>query len=660
MDMNDRVILGLNCSHDAAACLAVDGQVVCAIAEERLNRRKHFKGYPQRAVDYCLDAAGLTNHARVPDLVVINQLPPADHDRAVASRFPHLPADRILVNPSHHLLHACYAEMLAPEEPMVILVVDGSGYSYAEHNKRNSPLLGAAPPSHDAMESLSAYYRDADGQLTLLMKDWGEFKEERRVRFPSLGHMYGLAAQHVFGSWVHAGKLMGLAPFGDPEAFGDRRIVTLRPDGVDVDTEWILDVPPIGFDPRFEHNPLARNLAAKVQAELEVALWHLARLLHERTKCDTLCLSGGVALNSVFNGQLMREGPYRRVLVTPAAHDGGTAIGAAAYGYQRLTKRTLAFRGDEEMLGRTYRESEIVDAAAEYPDVVLSRVANPIRAAAEELAAGHVIGWFEGGSEFGPRALGHRSILADPRVAGMKDHLNAHIKFREGFRPYAAAVLEERCSEWFEDAFDSPHMLAVFRVRPSCADRIPAVVHVDGSCRLQTVAPDYSGSLRALIEAFYALTGVPLILNTSLNVHGEPMSEQPRDAFECVGRSGLKRLYCGGWVVQKRVHVTTGLDDADLVAVPAKEFRLVSEYRKDGERLALSKSWVDQESRRVEVSEIERRIVLAGLEEASMADMAALFPETPVDEVRRRVDALCDQGVLCLRPRTQPVEVLPS
>jgi carbamoyltransferase len=309
------------------------------------------------------------------------------------------------------------------------------------------------------------------------------------------------------------------------------------------------------------------------------------------------------------------------------------------------------------MLGRSYSEAEILDDAAAYEDVVLSRVADPVRQAAEDLAAGRVIGWFEGGSEFGPRALGHRSIFADPRLPTIKDHLNAHIKFREGFRPYAAAVLAEHCGEWFEDAFDSPHMLAVFRVLPSCADRIPAVVHVDGSCRLQTVGRDYPGSMRALIEAFHALTGVPLILNTSLNVHGEPMSERPRDAFECVARSGLQRLYCGGYVVQKSVEVASGLDDRDVVAVPVKEFKLVSEYRHDREAdtIRFRTCWVDQETRRVELSELERRILLAGLDQASLADMAARFPEMSVEDLRRHVQALCDQGVLGLRPRTQPV-----
>src|SRR5215831_17054951 len=382
--MEHTTILGLNCSHDAAAAIAVDGTIISAIAEERLTRRKHAAGFPERSIDYCLKEAGLRRASARIDQVVINQLPPgvgASYERRAVDHFAPGAVGNVIVNPSHHFLHACYAEMLSSHRPIVILVVDGSGYSYLEHKRRGSPFLGPPPASEDMCESLTAYYIDENGATTILMKEWGEWREFNTLRFPSLGHMYGLAAEHVFGSWIHAGKLMGLAPFGEPEALRDKRVVTINNDGVEIHTDWLVNVPKIEFSEHLESIPLARNLAAKAQAELERAMMHLCTLLKTMTHSEAICLTGGVALNSVFNGLLARDGPFKKVFVVPASSDAGTAIGAAAFG-SRLMGKSLKFRNHVEFLGRSYNADEVLQTLKKSRSVRDAAVDDPVECVA--------------------------------------------------------------------------------------------------------------------------------------------------------------------------------------------------------------------------------------------------------------------------------------
>jgi carbamoyltransferase len=448
--VKQNVVLGLNCSHDAAAAIAVNGVLVAAISEERLSKNKHFDGFPENAIDYCIKETGFHKASLVIDRVVINQIPLVGFERSVLDHFRAGAVQGLIVNPSHHYLHACYAEMLTHRRPVVVLVVDGSGYSYAEHKRRASPLLGPEPRNVDAWESLSAYHVAEDGTTSLLMKDWGEWRDLKTLSFPSLGHMYGCAAHHIFGSWIHAGKLMGLAPFGDAEAVGGGPIVTLTAEGVEVDTDWITHIPKIPFSPHFEDVPAARNLAARIQSELERAMMHLCTTLHRRTGCETICVTGGVALNSVFNGRLAMDGPFNHVVVAPASSDAGTAIGAAAYGCKELTGKRLQFRDDPEFLGHNYTPGEISAVIEGAPNVVVRKHSGWLDLAVQDLMEQKIVGLFEGRAEFGPRALGHRSILADPRGSNMKDRINGRVKFRESFRPYAAAILEEHCCNWFE------------------------------------------------------------------------------------------------------------------------------------------------------------------------------------------------------------------
>ena len=641
------VVVGLNCSHDAAAAVAIDGVLVAAISEERLTKSKHHEGLPARAIDYCLEEAGLDRQSLTISSLVINQLPSMNFDLLALEFFGKDRVERLSVNPSHHYLHACYAEMMTEDRPLIILVVDGSGYTYAEHKRQGSPLLGPEPSHADMWESLTAYYVAEDGSTSLLLKDWGCWRDTTSFRFPSLGHMYGHAALRVFGSWTQAGKLMGLAPFGDPAALGDKPIVTLTHDGVEVDTDWLLGIPRIRHRDHLETVPLARNIAAKAQAELEKGMMHLCSLLADKTNCQTICLTGGVALNSAFNGRLVREGPFERVVVSPASSDAGTAIGAAAYGYKDLRGRRLRVGKDIEFLGRVYTDDEIVTALKTVAaDVCVSTCDQPLRLAVEDLERGKIVGWFEGASEFGPRALGHRSILADPRRADIKDRLNSRVKFRESFRPYAAAVLEECCAAWFEQRVESPHMLMVADVRPEARALIPAVVHVDGTCRLQTVGTEYAGSLRALIEAFFSKTGVPLVLNTSLNIHGQPMAETPADAVSCLMNSGLDVLYCGNYRVKKKE--TANLTEREMWQsrpVPATDYSLVARCNAGGG--GEPRQWsIWQGNRQLPITVEEKDVLLNLSGDKTVLDIAKAIPGADVNDVLACVQSLCDRGLL--------------
>lgn len=559
--MGSPIVLGLNAAHDAAACLLRDGEVVVAVSEERLSRRKHQRGYPARAVDYCLRYAGLSDISAVSS-IVLNQDPRDDCEPPIRrSGF----TGEVIINPSHHLLHAYYARIASGFDRPAVLVVDGSGFSYGEHQRHGSPLIGAAPPYSEMEESESMYVVGSDGQLQLVRKKWGLWEAiEPFTRFPSLGHMFSAASEYIFGHFQHAGKTMGLAAYGDAAAFPEP-FIEYQGDDLAIDTTWVTRLPPRSAEPA-QLDPVCRNLAAKVQQELERAIVHLCDVLHRATGATDLALSGGVGLNSVANGLILERTPFARLFVTPAAGDSGVAIGAALYGHHRLTSDLPDWKTPHNYHGQPYDETAVADAVAESSRFLRAeRVGDAAKAAADDLLAGRIAAWFEGGSEFGPRALGHRSIICDPRPAGMRDVLNERVKFREPFRPYAASVLAEHTREFFGASADDPFMMTVVPVRADRAGLIPNVVHADGTCRIQTVDRDYQGGdYRRLIERFHELTGLPLILNTSFNIRGEPIVETPRDAIRCFLGCDLDALYAEGMRIT-RIADGPGTSPGDLV-----------------------------------------------------------------------------------------------
>jgi len=566
MSKNHTYILGINAyDHDCSACLLRDGEIAFAIAKERITRQKNATGFYQEAVDYCLNAEGISLHEV--DLVVRNcyvlpvdemerrlahlDLPAylSEPERTQAAASPlYLSKSNNVVTVSHHLAHAHSAFAACPFEEGVVMVVDGVG-SYSADVTEDYPAADKTSPLARESES---YYKFSGSKIEALKKVWLEpsrgFLSDEFYSMAGLGALYSRASSYVFGDWNKCGELMGLAPYGRPDRVhplleiknGELKV----PDWTEeFNQPWLVDS---GKDweasPSMQH---WKDLAWRAQDDTERVLLERARWLRETTGAKNLCIAGGVALNCVANGRIVREAGFDKVWIQPAAGDDGIAIGCAYYGHLQLQKKPRTFVLTNAYFGRRYKDEEIQHAISSRL-VRLATVTTPSQNVcadtAKILAQGKVIGWFQDRSEFGPRALGNRSILADPRKPEMKDILNKRVKHRQAFRPFAPIVLAERVSEVFECNTDSPFMLLAMHVRPEWRDKIPAIVHVDGTARVQTVRQEDNERLYGLLKEFDALTGVPVLLNTSFNVKGEPIVETPNDAMECFLTTGIDHL----------------------------------------------------------------------------------------------------------------------
>ena len=591
-------ILGLSAFyHDSAAALVEDGRVIAAAQEERFTRKKFDADYPRRAVDYCLHAAGVS--LKDIDFVVFYDKPFLKFERLLETYLtlsprgftsfrmalplwlreklfqksllaselqaidPHFDCEKRLLFCEHHLSHAASAFYPSPFETAAVLTLDGVG------------------------EWATTATAIGDGARLAINKE---------IHFPhSLGLLYS-AFTYYTGFRVNSGeyKLMGLAPYGIPkytQLIFDN-LIDLKPDGsfrlnldyfdyctgltmTNARFDRLFDGPPRGPESRLEQKHM--DLAASVQAVLEEAVLRLTRSLADETGMENLCLAGGVALNCVANGKVLRDGRFRNIWVQPAAGDAGGALGAAlaAYHQHAARPRTISNMPDGmagSYLGPEFDQDEIesrlghIGARFETApaDTVLERTARA-------LADGKAVGWFQGRMEFGPRALGNRSILGDPRSPTMQKTLNLKVKYRESFRPFAPSVLREHLADWFDLDVDSPYMLLVApiaesRIRRMTADEdalfgidklntirssVPAVTHVDYSARVQTVHRETNPLYHVLLERFYALTGCPILVNTSFNVRSEPIVCTPEDAFRCFMGTDIDMLVCGNAVLLK-------------------------------------------------------------------------------------------------------------
>lgn len=541
--------LGLGGSnHDYAACLVEDDEIVCGIEEERLTRRKYSVGVNSlfnHSWRYCLDARGI----RLADVDYV-----VADDTLLAPAYFAMRSRITLIR--HHMAHAASAFYPSPFRRAAILVADGAGSLIEGHGVETlTTAVGDGTSITELSKVYGTNYR-TDGLSRLRVYQAGDSDH-------SLGFMYKAVSRacgfvfHEEADWYlcEDGKTMGLAPYGGDRYFADlRRYLNLLPDGrfeLHLKDGGLLDFVEHALDGLSGEERFARgaDLAFAGQSLLEEVMLHAAWHLHQETGLTDLCLAGGVALNCVANGRLLREGPFENVFVQPAAGDGGCSVGCAYYGNHVLGGRPRD-RGPgstgvqrHAYLGRSYPVADVEQALADsgLPSI---EVDSPARLAAELLAEGDLLGWFTGGSEFGPRALGHRSILADPRKPDMKDVLNARVKHREWFRPFAPAILAEHASDYFEMLpIQSPYMLLVASVVPEKRSLIPAVVHVDGSARVQTVTRADNGAFHELIEHFHALTGVPVVLNTSYNDRGQPIVETPAEALDFFVRSELNYLF---------------------------------------------------------------------------------------------------------------------
>jgi carbamoyltransferase len=571
-----RYILGLNTyDHDVSACLLRDGAIAFGIAKERITREKHAMGFYKEVIDYCLEAEGITLDDV--ELVVSNCyiLPvPEMEERLVyqdmSGFLPEYERTDAATHPlyraqggkthtiSHHLAHAYSAFAPCPFEDGAIMIVDGVG-SYRSDMMEPFPEVDAA--SSLARESES-YYTFSGNRIDCIKKVWMEpdrgFLSDEFYNMAGLGALYSRASTYIFGDWNKCGELMGLAPYGRRDQV--KSLMDISDNRLHV-PRWTAEFnqPYVADGGKWDGNPSMRHwedLAWRVQDDTEKVLLARARWLRETTGAKNLVIAGGVALNCVANGRIAREAGFDNVWIQPAAGDDGIAIGCAYYGHLALQNNPRNFIMTHSYIGKRYPEAE-VEAATQRLLVRIqtsaARSANICADTAKLLADQKVIGWFQGGSEFGPRALGNRSIIADPRRAEMKDILNSRVKHRQPFRPFAPIVLAERADEIFEGRGDSPFMLIAKSVNPAWRDRIPAIVHVDGTARVQTVSEATNPVLYRLLKEFDALTGVPVLLNTSFNVKGEPIVETPRDAMACFLTTGIDHLILHDTLVSKTV-----------------------------------------------------------------------------------------------------------
>ncbi len=591
-------ILGISCHyHDSAAALLRDGLLIAAAEEERFSRVKHDSRFPVLASSYCLEEGGISPGDL--DYIVFYEKPFHKFERIlmtslqgyprawkpfreamnnwlgeklwikskILEHFP-ISAERVLFC-DHHMAHAASTFFASPFEEAAILTVDGVG----EWSTASSGLgIG------------------------------NSIRLDRHIPFPhSLGLLYS-AFTAFLGFEVNEGeyKVMGMAPYGRPEHCDTilQKLIHVAEDGsfrlnMDYFSFHLSDektfnrrfsslfgpprdpqapfftasMPfpadlgdkPIGYDALCQQNQHYANIAASIQRVTEEILLKLVLDLHQRIGSDRLCLAGGVALNSVANGRILRETPFREVFIQPAAGDGGCALGAALYAHHAVLGHPREFVMEHAFWGKGYGEDEISAflRSENIPHLYLPEEAAMAERTVDALLGGKTIGFFQGRFEWGPRALGNRSILADPRREEMKDIVNTKIKFREPFRPFAPAVLEERCDEFFEAGplakqYPARYMLLVLPLRSEKADSIAAVNHL-GTGRIQTVRKEWNPLYHKVIEGFGQATGVPVILNTSFNLRGEPIVNTPANAWSTFSRSGLDAMVLGPyWLTKER------------------------------------------------------------------------------------------------------------
>jgi carbamoyltransferase len=555
-----RYVLGTGLSHDGSAVLLKDGRVCVGIEKERITRHKHDGGNDSAAIQYCLDAEGITL-ADV-ELVVQNANFEIPEREMFAGPRPFAGADHPpLEFISHHLAHAWSAAGTTPFDECAIMVIDGCGSPYDQCTDLDGAEILTRPGLGMWCEKDSYYHFDGT-DVRAITKDFSEFAPmmDPHLALPntrhSIGGFYSAISNYVFGNMDDAGKLMGLAPYGSPgtinhDAFAFDRGRLL------VTNDWQADLtrPATDYGDFRSNFQYYADVARWAQDQVETAVTETFRDRLGRFAAPRVCYSGGVALNAVANARLLDDGVVERFYLEPAAGDNGLALGCAFYGWIKVLGQERVKHDGGTCFGRAYNNESIAEAiadcSAKWQISHLSQGA-VVEQTASLLAEGKTVGWFRGGSEFGPRALGHRSILAHPSVAGMADHINANIKFREDFRPFAPAVLKHRAGEWFEAGRDSPYMILIDRTRPNARGALANVTHVNGTARVQTVDPESDPVFHQLIEAFDRHSGIPVLLNTSFNKRGMPIVETPREAVALFAETALDVLVLQDWLVVKQ------------------------------------------------------------------------------------------------------------
>jgi len=564
-----RAILGINFFHDSSAAIVVDGELKAAIEQERLDRHKHSGRFPNDAINFCMSTAGIR-----PDQIT----------DVVASWHPRLHALDRLISPFRRarslkrlpwvIYQQCIGEMILMERraaAQVHSVAPNARLHWIEHHLSHTCSAFLV----SGFDEAATWSADGRGEwsTSLAANSVGNTVSPiKRTYWPnSIGYYYTMFTNYLgFPGSDNEYKMMGLAGYGSPR-YTDQisPILTYSPEELfkfDVSYykhHWFGDpegdrvgikvIEALG-PPRAPDDEVAErhmDIAASVQSVLNDVAVNIAGQLREETGAKNLCLAGGVALNGVMNNAIRATGLFDNIFVQPASGDAGCALGNAFWCENIHYGQKRRFRLDHVYLGSSF-DDDFISLELEKCQVVHQKLENPAKTAANLLAQGNILGWYQGRSEFGPRALGSRSILADPRSPDAKDIVNSKIKFREEFRPFAPAVLAEDCQEYFGISGESKYMLMVCEVRPEKRGEIPAVTHVDGTARVQTVNRSDNPIFWDLINEFKHLTGTPVVLNTSFNVKDEPIVDAPVDAIRCFFSTGLDYLIMGQYLVSKK------------------------------------------------------------------------------------------------------------
>lgn len=588
-------ILGISCFyHDSAACIVCDGRIAAAVQEERFTRRKHDPGFPVNAVNYCLEQAGISGKDL--DFIAFYDKPFIKFERMLETSLSYVPRG---ISQFMEAIPVWIKQKLWVTEIIRQQLGFNGKVLFTEHHEAHAASAFYPSPFNEAA------FLTVDGVGEWETASFGIGQDNNLdileyLQFPnSLGLLYS-AFTYYTGFKVNSGeyKLMGLAPYGRP-VYRDiifKELIDIKDDGsfmmnmkyfgfcnsmraVNRSFERLFGGPP--RKPGAEISQRHMDIAASMQSVAEEIMLRMVRHVHKITGRDKLCLAGGVALNCVCNGKILRHGPFKKIWIQPASGDAGGALGAAFLAWHRYlgNKRSADNKNDSQkssLLGPSYSD-DCIEGFLRRENIPFRRICrdNIAKEVSILIIGGSVIGWFQGPAEFGPRALGARSIIADARNPDMQSKLNLKIKHRESFRPFAPSVLKEYASEWFDLDEESPYMLLAVPIKNDkrygmnenldgfeklkiARSLIPAVTHVDYSVRVQTVSIEDNPLYYGVIKEFYEKTGCPLVLNTSFNVRGEPIVLTPEDAFGCFMRTEMDYLVLGGFLLDKKNQLSAG------------------------------------------------------------------------------------------------------
>ena len=560
-------ILGTGLSHNGSAVLLKDGKICVAIEKERITRVKHDGGNDTAAIQYCLEAENIT----LDDISLVVQsenfsIPPRDLFKG--KRLFSEKSSPEIISISHHLAHAYSAIGTSPFTECTVMVIDGCGSPLEQFLALNPEEKDTVPAHYlTANEMLcekdSFYYYDGT-ELRTIYKDFSPMAEtkESHLKLPttrhSIGGFYAAVSHYVFGNMDDVGKLMGLAPYGKSGVF-NMEAFYFDNQNIYVSENWktFLKNPSKGYEYFKEHFTYYADVAKWAQEQVENAVLKCIANRYSLFTHPNLCYSGGVALNAVANAKLQDIQLAQNIYLEPAAADNGLALGCAFYGWLHHLKMPKISHNESTCFGKKYTEDDIQKAIEEmhYTNFKINHFQledELLRYCASNLNSGKTIAWFHAESEFGPRALGRRSILAHPGIKGMKEHINRNIKFREDFRPFAPAVLEEKVSKYFEKGRNSPYMILVDKTREEYFEILENTTHKDGSARVQTVNKKWNERFYKLIEYFEKESGISVLLNTSLNRRGMPMVETPEQAIALFEQTALDILVLENFVIEKK------------------------------------------------------------------------------------------------------------